>query len=307
MYCYDAYGLGIYSELPLPELVAAAEIEADVVIQLGKVDRSPLEISRAGGYFHITAESACFFWDQIGTFLMKNGKEIIVEPFPGAEDRLIRLAILGTGLAVLLHQRGLLVLHASAVAINGGVVAFLGNKGQGKSTMAATLYARGHYLMADDLVAVDLGDPRSPLVFPGFPQFKLWPEAAASSLGDDPETLPQLASGYEKRARRAVDRFSHRPLPIKYLCMLSEGPTPALKPLQPQEAIVQMIANSYVARFGNQLLQGVGACSHLRQCTSLIKSVPVYCLERPRSLALLPAVAQLVEEHLAHDIHLAMV
>jgi len=59
--------------------------------------------------------------------------------------------------------------------------------------MAATLYARGHYLMADDVVALDLGDPTRPLVFPVF-QFKFWPEAAASALGDDPETT-QLTSG----------------------------------------------------------------------------------------------------------------
>ncbi len=307
MYCYKAYGLGIHSALPLPELVATAEIETDVVIQLGKVDLSLPETTSRQGYFHLTAQSACFFWDQIGTFLVQNGKEIIVEPLPGVEERLIRLPLLGTVLAVLLYQRGFLVLHASAVAINSGVVAFLGGKGQGKSTMAATLYARGHYLMADDVVALDFSDPTRPLVFPGFPQFKLWPEAAASALGDDPETLPQLTSGYEKRARRAADRFSSRPLPIKYLCVLSQGSALALKPLQPQEAIVQLIANSYVARFGNQLLQGFGASAHLRQCASLIESVPVYCLERPHSLSLLPTVAQLVEEHFAHNIHLARV
>lgn len=296
MYCYNAYGLGIRSALPLPELLVTAEIETDVVIQLGKVRAQFLpETIPKEGYCHLTAQFAYFMWARIGTFLVKDGKEIIVEPFPGVEERLIRLPLLGTVLAVLLYQRGLLVLHASAVAINSGVVAFLGEKGQGKSTMAASLYKRGHHLMADDVVAVDLSDPSSPLVLSGFPQFKLWPEAVASTLGDDPETLPQLASGYEKRARRATDRFSHKPLPLRYICVLSEGLAPALKPLQPQAAILQLIANSYVARFGNQLLQGAGASAHLRQCASIVKSLPVYCLERPRSLLLLPAIAQLVE------------
>jgi hypothetical protein len=307
MYCYNAYGLGIRSALPLPELVATAEIGTDVVIQLGKVDRLLPKTSLMEDNFHLTAQSACFFWERTGTFLVKDGKEIIVEPFPGVDERLIRLPLLGTVLAVLLYQRGFLVLHASAIAINSGVVAFLGGKGQGKSTMAATLYRRGHQLMADDVVALDFSNPRNPLVLSGFPQFKLWPEAAASTLGDDPEILPQLASGYEKRARRAVDRFSYTPLPIRYLCVLCEGPAPALTPLQPQEAIVQMIANSYVARFGNQLLQGIGAVAHLRQCASLIKSVPVYYLERPRSLSLLPAIAWMVEDHFTHNNHLAKV
>jgi len=38
--------------------------------------------------------------------------------------------------------------------VNGNAVVFLGNKGYGKSTMAATLYARGHSFLADDLVLI---------------------------------------------------------------------------------------------------------------------------------------------------------
>ena len=307
MYFYEAYGLSIHSALPLPELVSAAETEADVVIQFGKVDRSLLKITRFGSYFYMTAEEVYFFWDEVGAFLIRNGKEIVIDPFSGVEERLLRLPLLGAVLAVLLHQRGFLTLHASAVAINGGAVVFLGGRGWGKSTLAATLYARGHHLIADDLVGLDVGGTRHPMVLPGFPQLKLLPEAAASALGDDPETLPRLAIGYEKRARRGIDRFSHKPLPLKGIYELSKGPAIEIKPLQPQEAIMQVIANSYIARAANQLLQGVGTSSHFLQCTSLINNVPVYRIERPQSLALVPAVAQLVEEHLAYDMHLAMV
>jgi hypothetical protein len=223
------------------------------------------------------------------------------------EERVIRLPLLGAVLAVLLHQRGFLVLHASSVAVNGGAVAFLGEKGWGKSTMAATLYARGHNLMADDVVALDISGTKSPMVLPGFPQLKLWPEAIASSLGDDPETLPQIHPQVEKRARRAADRFLHEALPLRRIYVLCGGPTPTLRALQPQKAILQLISNSYMARFGKQLLQGVGASSHLHQCTSIIKDVPIYRLERPRSLPLLPAIAQLVEEDLSSGIHSVVV
>lgn len=307
MYFYTAYGLGIHSDVPLPELVAAADIRADVNIQIGKVDRSPSEIDMGNYRFHMTVEEVYFVWEQLGTFLVRDGKEIIVEPFPGAEDHLIHFPILGMAMALLLHQRGFLVLHASAVAVSGGAVAFLGRRGQGKSTMAAMLYARGHNLIADDLLALDIGGTRSPIVLPGFPQFRLWPEAVAACLGDDPEVLPRLVSGCEKRARRAADRFSQRLLPLRGIYVLSEGLAPELKPLRPQEAIVQLINNSYIALVAKPLLQGEGASLHFRQCTSLIKNVPFYCLERPRSLPLLPAVAQLMEEHLAHDIQLATV
>jgi len=306
MYFYSAYGLNIHSALALPELITGG-VEADVVIRIGKIEFPPSEVTIEDSYFHMMPEQAYFFWNIVGKFLVRHGKEIIIDPVPEVDERAIRLPLLGTILAVLLHQRRYFVLHASAIAVDGGVVAFLGDKGQGKSTMAATLYSRGHNLVADDTVALDLSDLNNPTVLPGFPQFKLWPEAAASSLGDNPEALPQLVSGYDKRARRIVERFSQQPLPLKHLCVLSRGSAPALQPLPPQEAIVQLITNSYVARFGNQLLQGVAAVTHLKQCTSLIEKVPVSYLERPRSLELLPEIAQLVEVRLARDNQLALV
>jgi len=301
MHSYSAYGLGIHSVLPLPEFKAAPEVEADVVIRLGNVRQSLPDIPAQTG-FHMTAtpKEACLFWDRLGTFLVRSGREIIVEPYPGAEEKLIRLPLWGAVLAVLLHQRGLLVLHASAVAINGDAVAFIGEKGRGKSTTAATIYARGHKLLSDDVVALDVSDSEDPMVLSGIPQFKLWPEAV-SSLGDDPELLPQIFSGCEKRVRRVADRFSQKPLPLKGIYSLSTGPRPEIKVLPPQEAIVQLIRNSYVARFGKRLLHGVGAATHFRQCTSLVNRIPVYSLDRPQSLSLLPAVAQLVEEQLSRD------
>lgn len=302
MHIYTAYELGIHSSLHLPELQTLAEVKLDVVIQIAKIHWSPPEPS-CTDYFYVTAEKAYLFWDQVGTFLVRDGKEIIIDPLPGVEERIIRLPLLGAVLAVLLHQRGFLVLHASSVAINSSAVAFLGEKGWGKSTMAATLYGRGHNLMADDVVAVDISNPKSPIVLPGFPQMKLWPDAATSSLGDDPETLPQVHPQAEKRARRVADNFLQKALPLRRIYVLGGGLEPKLRAIQPQEAIPHLISNSYMARFGKQLLQGMEAAIHLRQCTSLIKDVPIYCLERPCSLPLLSAIAQLVEEDIASDIH----
>jgi len=53
---------------------------------------SPLsEISMRGYLFHMSAESAYFFWEHLGTFLVRDGKEIIVDPLPGVEECLVRL------------------------------------------------------------------------------------------------------------------------------------------------------------------------------------------------------------------------
>jgi hypothetical protein len=302
IYSYNAYSLGINSELLLPELQASAGVASDVSIRFGHIDWSPAQTVEAEEEFcfEVTPDEAHFFWAHLGKFRVKSGVEIVIDPIPDVEQRLLRLPLLGTILAVLLHQRGYLVLHASSVAIDGGALIFLGNKGWGKSTMAATLYGRGHLLISDDVVAIKFEESGVPIVIPGFPQFKLYPEAVLSSLGDDYETLPELAEGYEKRGRPVTERFAQQPLPLKGLYALGCGLTSTLTALTPQAALLTLIANSYMARFGKQLLNGVEASAHLHQCSKLIRQMPVYRLERPRALPLLPEVAKLVEDHLQH-------
>jgi len=292
---YVAYGLSIRSSLPLPEL-AAARAAADVIIRLGQVGHLPSETGSTRGQFRTVAEEAYLFWENVGAFLVLEGRAIIADPVPGVEDRVLRLFILGPALGVLLHQRGLLVLHASAVAMEGGAVVFLGGAGWGKSTYAAALYARGHGLMADDVTAVRL-DGSGPTVPPGFPQLKLWPEAAAA-LGASPETLVRLHPQLEKRAYDASRGFPEAPLPLTRIYVLAEGAHHEVEPLRPQEALVELVRHSY----GIRMLQAVRPSSHFRQCAALASTVPVCRLKGRCSLASLPDLARFVEDDLSHAI-----
>ena len=57
---------------------------------------------------------------------------------------ILRNFLLGTVFATFLRLRGLFVLHASSVNINGSAVAFSGFKGYGKSTTAMAFYNEGY-------------------------------------------------------------------------------------------------------------------------------------------------------------------
>jgi len=310
MYAHNAYGLSIHSAFPLPELMAIekcldenADIvrasEADVVIRLGKVNSLSLEADQANGagrHIHPTSEGVYLAWDDVGKFLVRDGREIVVDPLPGVEERVVRLFILGTTLAMLLHQRGdVVVLHASVAAISGQGAAFVGPKHAGKSTMVAALHAEGHTLVADDILVVDMSQDR-PMALPGFPHLKLWPDSAAS-LGQIPDTLPRLRPELEKRGQRINSGFSSTPIPLQCIYVLSQGPEPEIEPLSPQQALIELMPHWYGARFGTELLQTLGLSTHLRQCASLANRVSVCHLRRPRALSTLPDVTRLVEAH----------
>ena len=57
---------------------------------------------------------------------------------------------------------------------------------------------------------------------------------------------------------------------LKKIYVLSMGESLSIEPMRGQEALAQLIAHSYMARFGNQLLRGKSAIQHLSQCGKLI-------------------------------------
>jgi hypothetical protein len=73
---------------------------------------------------------------------------------PTAPPDLIAILIAGSLAAYLLSADGRLVLHASAVEVDGKALAFVGQSGQGKTTMATLLCAAGYAFVADDLLPV---------------------------------------------------------------------------------------------------------------------------------------------------------
>ena len=288
MFTYTAYGLGIHSALELPELTPGPA-QPDVTIGLGHVPGVPGEAGAGDPLLRASADEACLHWPDVGAMLVRHGHEIRLDPRPGVAADLLRLYLLGPVLGLLLHQRGLLVLHASAVALDGGVAAFLGHSGHGKSTTAAMLHARGCAVVADDVVAVDLGASGGPAALPGFPQLKLWPDAV-TALGETPEDLPRVHAGEEKRAR-AVGAAATRPWPLRRLYVLTDAESLDLEPLGGHAAVFELLQHSYVAA----VLERLGSSTFLAQCARLAAAVPVRRLRRPRCLAGLADLAALVE------------
>jgi hypothetical protein len=296
VYSYKAYGLNINSALPLPELITSVGVKPDLNIKYGSIPEPRAVTKAESSSEHFNGREAFLSFDIVGRFAMKNGDEIVIDPLPGVEENLLRLPLLGAVMATILHQRGKFILHASSVDINGRAVAFAGDKGQGKSTMTGMLNARGHRLIADDIVALETEPDGGLTVVPGGPNLKLYPDAIEHALGAEPESLPRTASILDKRVYSA-NSYTTSPMPFRCLYILADGDDIKIEPMGPQEMLVSVIGVSYMSRFGTKLLQGEVARAHFLHCTHLCKNLPVFRLQRPRDLSLLIEVAEAVESH----------
>lgn len=291
-YFYTAYGLSIQSPIPLPEFVSGGSAPADVTLRFGRV---VLPGNKNGQWRYLCGSDAgvFLFWDDIGAFQVSpDGTQVTIDPALDAESRAIRLAISGPVLGVLLHQRGLDVFHAGAVALDFGAVAFMAHKGFGKSTMVAAMHAYGCPLIADDMVTVEYASGGA-TVRPGFPQLKLWPESVAV-LGESAQDLPELRTNLEKRARRVRQNFAARPLPLQAVFLLEFGDGLSIEPVNPKAAWTGIMPHWYGALAEGELLKVLGLDRQLRACAALARHVPVYTLIRPESLDALPDVVNAV-------------
>jgi hypothetical protein len=284
-----AYGLSIQSEIPLLE-APPARTGPQVLVRLGKVEKPAG--SEAGQGYAADKDRFRVYWRGVGTFSIANGSMVVVEPERETEEAVLRLYLLGPVLGVLLHQRGYLVLHSSVVSIDGAGVAFIGEKGWGKSTTAAAFNVRGHNLLADDVMAVLPQEDGPPLIQPGLPHFKLWPEAAAASFGDDPSTLVRLHSKVEKRIREAKGHVEPTPVPLRRIYLLGAGTRLEAVPLTPAAALMALVRHSYLSR----VMQVLGGTQeNFVQCSRLARQVPMRRLLRASDLNALGDIVRLVE------------
>lgn len=294
---YSAYGLRIHSQLPLPSPINAPSRMADVEIRIGTIPGEMPEQPVSRSVLRATPDEICCNFPGAGRFSVRAGREVIIEPADGVNAEMLIAWVQGTVLSLLLHQRGYLVLHASSVAINGHAVAFIGESGWGKSTSAAALHARGHRLIADDIVAVRF-DSGIPMVVPGFHHVKLMPEAA-TFLGHDANALPNAYGDDDKRLHFARERFSPEPVPLSHVFVLGEAPRCIIEPLKPQLAMLELVKHAFVAQRTEFLRQTQSAASHFSHCTQLTRATGVFALRRPKIFDQLPMMMEMIERHVA--------
>ncbi|MGF1574969.1 MAG: hypothetical protein ACFCU9_03330 [Cyanophyceae cyanobacterium] len=216
------------------------------------------------------------------------------------EMDLLRTYLVGNVLALLLTQRGYLVLHACSIEIFGKAIAVMGSSGAGKSSLAAALVQAGHQLCNDDLSPLLLKD-NQPFLWPGYPQIKLYQEVI-QTLRLTQDRLSSLHQREEKWGYRNHHDLCSTPLPLRCIYMLEPGEHIEIEdPLSTIAAIDGTLQQSWPNRLGTS-----GGERHLRQCVKLAQDVPCFRLIRGTEVSSLPQLAEKILDHQKHLITLGL-
>ena len=295
MQYYRVCGLSVASEIVLPGLIAGATASVpQVTIRRGPVPENLPGRSASGPTWQIAGKQFLLRIPDIARFLLNAGNDIVVEPESEETVADVPIFILGTVLGILLHQREQIVLHASAVRVNGKAVLFCGSSGAGKSTLAAALAQRGYPLVTDDFctVSVNGADPR---VYPEGRQLKLWAQAI--------DRL-DLAQSRGERVRKAIEKFYVEPAEA-FTEPLSLGAVYALREARPPHAPGIEKPNAVDAAlllrrsaYRPLLVRRLGQrANYFHAATTIANAAGIFYLTRPLDFAKMAEVISWLELH----------
>ena len=296
VYCYRVSGLAVRSEIALPGLIALDDVPApDVTIRAIDVPAALDDVLATGPNWQRNADRFLLDMPSIGRFLLEGGHSIGFSRSADIGDQDIAIFLAGNVFGILLHQRNHIVLHASAIAVNGKAVLFCGASGAGKSTIAAALGSRGYTLVTDDQAAITLDAGGTPIVHPDGRLLKLWTRS-----------IDALALSDRKGAamRDRIEKFYVEPglasdaaMPVGAIYLLSEDRPPRVAGIdRPNlvDASRLLIANAYrpvlVQRMGQrQAYFQVGA--------AIADAAGIFTLARPMRFSKMDETVATLEAH----------
>lgn len=298
-YDYQVFGLTLRSDLALPELPACPfDRPIDVTIRVAALDPA---LPRAPG-LHRLEDATLLVIEGVGRYLARGGRALWVEPVPNVPPRNLRLFLLGSAMGLLLHQRGLLPLHANAVVIDGRAYAFTGPSGAGKSTLAAWFQDHGYRLLSDDVCVIGANDAGQAMVYPGLPRLRLWRDAVERSgrtPADFSRSYEEANDDWEKYdVPTRADAGATEATVLGGVFLLERAADPQIVRLSPAESLAVLFGNIYRGEY-------LAAHAHetaWRACLAVASRIPMFRWRRPWDAARFDKMATALVAEIRHHI-----
>jgi len=242
-----------------------------------------------GGYLLRYLGFADFIVDDAGRELRCTRVE------PETSPQTLRHLLLDRVLPLILNLVGYDILHATAVVTAGGVCAFIGPAGAGKSTLAAIFATAGFTIFCDDCLVVRVNDDI--LCAPGYPGVRLWSDSF-SALGNQFVGASDVTRSTSKfRILANTEAFPGRLRPLIAVYRISRaaaGRPPissaCIERLTGCEAFIELASSAFVLEVTvpNTLRR------HFRFVERLVAGVRVARLSLPNDLTVLPTARRMI-------------
>ena len=305
MFLYTGFGLNIRSELELPELMPlnhSANQKFQVSISLGKNPTSlkgPDVIKKVRNW---ARPNEFLIWiKDIVSIHVINGDSINIEPLGKNKDwKSIRLFLLGSGFAALLHQRREYPLHASAVILDGSLVLFTGMSGVGKSTTALYLKKRGYPIFSDDVcvLRVSKDETNTVKVSSSYPMMRHWADTIDTIDSSDISKQYQVREQVLKYGNFFHDEFVPSDKPVTAIIEIQAVNIDdfAFEPVISNAAKLVLLRNNIFRKGQLDGLQGKRGL--FETLTKICPDLNVYVAKRPRSMVPIEDFIDFIESEL---------
>ena len=212
--------------------------------------------------------------------------------------------LLGPVMGFVMLLRGIVCLHASAIAIDNKAIALLGPAGSGKSTTAAAFSERGFSILAEDVVTLDDRGNHF-LVRPAYPCIRLWPASVKALYGSETH-LPKLTPNWDKcylDLTEHAEQFQAEPLPLAAIYHLSERRHDAVAPfvqsLDRSEGLLSLIANTYATKLMDKDMRA----REFELLTRVLNHVPLRRVTPHADPARIPELCDSIVKDFNHGFH----
>lgn len=210
-----------------------------------------------------------------------------------AQRDLMEMRLLGPVLSLWLERLGIPALHASAIRLGQGSVAFLSHSGGGKSSLAAAFVQAGAALLTDDVLPVEESGETF-LARPGYPQMRLEPDGSRhflDGIGGLKPVSPDDTKLHVPIGTEGFGAFHDSSLPLTALYVIERHGKPGIVPLTRREAVIELVRHS----FSPYLVEALGLQPRrLDLFARLVHQVPVLRLSYPSGFESLPGVVEAV-------------
>jgi hypothetical protein len=286
------YGLTARSDRWIPHVLTADGAERpSVCVRFDGADEAPGDGVRLvyGSRQHAIAFSVA-----------RDGRRVQVDAIGDARraepDHAASL-LLGPVLATLLRLRRTVALHACVVEIGSSAVLLVGERGAGKSTLAAALADRGHAILADDVGTLAETADGTWVAHPGYPRLRLDPASLTSFTAPPEATGPPIWGTGKRWVELSPDdaagpwRFQReaRPVAAVYELRRSGRRAPAVTEIAGGVRVATLVRHVREAPFA---LAPAARADEFRRLSRLAAAVPVRRLDCADDLAALAVTCE---------------